>query len=154
MKCFTEEVWIVPVTTVPLWPGGWSFYDTHVRGHIYYHDNPRFFAKRPLYIALRTRGRVEAIQRVLRVEHDGSLIKYVPELANSTEEWVKIPQTIWHLAEPVLLPRPLATGDATMRARHVSCDLDILLSAATLRDAVAMMQRRVQVPNEMLDAAD
>lgn len=29
MKCHTDEVWIVPVNTQPLWPGGLSFLDTH-----------------------------------------------------------------------------------------------------------------------------
>ncbi len=29
MKCFTEEVWIVPAQSKPLWPGGWSFYPKH-----------------------------------------------------------------------------------------------------------------------------
>jgi hypothetical protein len=142
MKCFTEEVWVVPVSTKPLWPGGWSFYDTHVKRRIYYHDNPRYAARRPLYIALRTGGQVAAIQRVLRVEHDALPITYAPEVAGVTAKWPKVPQTIWHLSEPVPLPKAIPTGDAKMRARHVSCDLDVLLSSATVKEAEGKMRLR------------
>jgi hypothetical protein len=140
MKCFTEEVWIVSASQVPLWPNGLSHYDTHVKGRIYYRQDRH--TKRPLYLALRTQGRIEALQRVLRVEHEVQPVNCIPALKNVPHGWPSEPHTIWHLGEPVKLPNPIPTDDAAMRGRMVSCDLDILLSSSSIKQAVARMQKR------------
>jgi hypothetical protein len=140
MKCFTEEVWIVSASQAALWPNGLSHYDTHVKHRIYYRQDHH--ATRPLYLALRTHGRIETLQRVLRVEHEVKPVDYIPDLKNVPHGWPSEPYTVWHLDEPVKLPNPIPTDDATMRARMVSCDLDILLSSASVKEAVQRMQKR------------
>lgn len=140
MKSYTEEVWIVPASTKPLWEGGWSLYDTHVKGKIYYRTTR--IKQRPLYIALRANGQVKALQRVLRVEYEAKLTDYVPEMKSIKPSWPSKPHTIWHLSEPTSLPKSIRTGDKFMRARHVYCDIDILLSSSTVKEAEERMKQR------------
>jgi len=143
MKTYTQEVWIIPAQTRPLWDGGWSFYDTHVKGRIYYRTKKdRYTNQKPLYIALRTRGKVDSIQRVLRIEHETKPIERLPQLKNVKGSWPREPHTIWHLSSPVPLPRAIPTGDPTMRGRHVYCDMDILLSSSTVKEAAERMKER------------
>ena len=144
MKAYTEEVWIIPAQTKPLWTNGWSFHDTHIKGRrIYYRTKKdRFTSQRPLYIAFRADGKVTAIQRVDRVEHEAAPIDYVPQLRNVKGSWPSEPHTVWHLSEPVPLPRAIRTGDRNMRGRHVYCDVDILISSPTIKDAVDRMKQR------------
>lgn len=140
MRSFTDEVWIVSANTQPLWDKGMSFYDTHTKGRIYYCKGVH--AKRPLYIAFRVHGHVSAIQRVLRVEHEARPIDFIPELKDVSNEWPKESHTIWVLDEPTPLPKPIPSGDATMRARRCGCDLDVLLSSPTIRLAEERMKKR------------
>ena len=145
MKTYTEEVWIIPAQTRPLWNGGWSFYDTHMKGRIYYRTKKdRYTNQKPLYIAFRAEGKVKHIQRVKRVEHEIKPIDCLPQLKNVKGSWPSQPHTIWHLSEPVPLPKAIPTGDPTMRARHVYCDIDILLSSSTIKDAVERMKERYE----------
>ena len=144
MKSYTNEVWIVPANSIrPLWLGGWTLYDTHLKGKIYYRARKDGFTNRkPLYIALRTAGKVKNIQRVEGIEHDVAPIDRLPQFDNTKEPWVRQPHTIWHLSEPVPLPQPIPSGDPSMRARHVCCDIDILLSSSSIREAELRMQQR------------
>jgi hypothetical protein len=146
MRAFTEEVWIVSARTSPLWPGGLSYYDTHAKerpqGHrIYYRTDCH--GKRPLYMAFRNNGKVTHIQRVMGVVHEAMPLEYVPELRHiSAKQWPTTPHTIWLLGPPTELSRPIPTGDNTMRARQFSCDLDILISSNSIREAVQKMKDR------------
>lgn len=143
MRTYTDEVWIVPAQTKPLWTGGWSFYDTHVKGKIYYRTKKdRYTNRKPLYIALRAEGKVEFIQRVLTVEDEIKPVDRLPQLKKVKGSWPSESHTIWYLSEPVALPRAIPTGDPTMRARHVWCDIDILLSSSTIKEAAERMKER------------
>lgn len=143
MKSYTTEVWIVPASMKPLWEGGWSFYDTHIKGKIYYRTKKdRHTNQKPLYIALRTAGKVKTIQRVLIIEHEVPPIERLPLLNGTHASWGREPHTIWHLSEPTLLPQPIPTGDPLMRARHVFCDLDILISSSSIKEVEQRMKQR------------
>jgi hypothetical protein len=141
MRSFTHEVWIAPASIKPLWPGGMSFHDTHVKHHIYYWDKLHR-ATRPLYIAFRCRGKVEGFQRVLRVEHDRPPIDYISTLKNVPDDWPSRPFTIWHLGDLVKFSKPIPTGDPKMWASHIYCDMDILLSSSTVKEAAERMKLR------------
>lgn len=142
MKCYTDEVWIVPASTTPLWPGGMSFLDTHLKGKIYYRGANNL--KKPLYIAFRSGGKVNTIQRVLSIELECPPIKALPQLASVPNPWPNKNHTIWHLSEPTPLQKPIPAGDSKMRARHCCVDLDILLSCTSIRDAELRMKARRQ----------
>lgn len=143
MKTYTNEVWIVPAQKTPLWKGGWSFYDTHFKGRIYYRaKKDRYTNHIPLYIALRGGGMVAFIQRVLKIEHGVNPVEYCPQLENVKASWPREPHTIWHLSEPLPLPKPIPTGDRFIRGRHVFCDIDILLSSSSVRDIAERMKLR------------
>ena len=141
MKTFTTEVWILPVNTEPLWPGGWSFLDTHLRRKVYYDPTARRRAVRPLYIALHADGKVNAIHRVLSIEPATPPIKCVPELANHKAEWPHLLHTIWHLDDPVPLPRAIPVGRG-MFARDVRCDMDVLLRSESVKEIEDKMRER------------
>ena len=141
MKTFTTEVWILPVDTKPLWPGGWSFLDTHLRRKVYYDSSARRRAVRPLYIALHADGKVNAIHRVLSIEPATAPIEYVPELANHQAEWPRLPHTIWRLDEAVSLPKSIPVGGG-MFARDVRCDLDVLLTSESVKQIEDRMRER------------
>ena len=140
MRAFTEEVWIVAASMKPLWPGGMSFYDTHTQGRIYYRDDCH--ARRPLYMAFRANGQVTHIQKVLGVRHEVNCIDFIPELKNVPDEWPCQPYTVWLLGEPTPLPKSIPTDDPKMWARQFSCDLDVLLSSTSIREAVKKMKER------------
>jgi len=140
MRAFTEEVWIVSASTQPLWPNGMSYYDTHVNGRIYYRTDCH--AKRPLYIAFRVGGKVTHIQKVLGVEHETRPADFVADLQGASLEWATQPHTIWKLGVPTPLPSAIPTDDKAMRGRQFSCDLDILISSASIREAVQRMKTR------------
>lgn len=142
MKAFTEEVWIVSASTKPLWPNGKSFYDTHAKGRIRIYYRKDCHNKRPLYMAFRVGGKVTHIQKVLSVKHEAQPVDLMSELKNVPENWPSIPHTVWVLGEPTPLPQAIPTDDKTMRARQFSCDLDILLSSASIREAVQKMKKR------------
>ncbi len=141
MRSFTHEVWIVPVNKKPLWPGGMSFYDTHVKGGIYYWRTHHHV--RPLYIALRVNGKVSTIQRVLEVVHDVPPSKYVPQLRGNGLSWADEPHTIWRLDKPVALPRPLPVGYKLGQAT-LYCDLDLLLTCTSIKEISEQMKARNQ----------
>ena len=140
MKCYTEEVWIVSASRQPLWEGGMSFLDTHLQGKVYYRgaNSPQ----RPLYIAFRYGGEVKAIQRVIKVEPEQRPIDVLPQLANVPEDWPRHLHTVWYLGEPTPLPQAIPSSDPHMRGRRLSLDLDILLSSASIKEAVQKMKIR------------
>jgi len=144
MNSYTEEVWIVPAKKKPLWEDGWSFYDTHVKGRIYYRSKRDGYTnQKPLYIALRAQGKVESIQRVLKIEHEVILVNVLPQMRNIKDGWPReVPHTVWYLSEPVYLPKILPTGDPSMRGRHLFCDMDILLSSVSIKEAAERMKKR------------
>ncbi len=135
MKAFTTEVWILPTNDKPLWPGGWSYFDTHQKRKVYYDKQATV---RPLYIAFRANGKIDSLYRVLRIEHECCPVKYVPELRNVKKNWPNKPVTIWHLDDPVKLPRAIPTGGSLWQ-RRVHCDMDVLLSS----HSVAEMEKRM-----------
>ena len=90
MKAFTTEVWILPVSTTPIWPNGLSFRDIHENYRIYL--DTRSPTVRPLYIGFRFNGKLETLNRVLSIEHEVAVSKYVPDLESA---WKDKPHTIW-----------------------------------------------------------
>lgn len=140
MKAFTTEVWILPTSSAPLWPGGWSFLDTHLKCHVYY--DHRHHSMRPLYIGFQGNGQVTAIHRVLSIEHETPPIKYVPQLSNVKAEWPRSPHTIWRLDKPVALPAPIPSGGNIVHRRKVSCDMDVLLSGKSVLEIENRMRER------------
>ena len=127
----------------PLWKGGWSFYDTHVKGRIYYRSTKKglYNNRKPLYIALRA-GKVEFIQRVLKIEHEVKLVDCCPLLKNVKESWPSEPHTVWHLSDPVRLPNAIPVGDNRIQSAHLFCDMDILLSSSSIKEARESMAKR------------
>jgi hypothetical protein len=139
MKSFTDEVWIPPASTRPLWKDGKSLYDTHIQGRIYYHN--RFTNRKPLYIAFHAGGEVKYIQRVLRIEHNAKPVDYYKQLENVKKgAWPRKPHTIWHLSEPAKLPKPLKSGP--IWRRHITCDFDLLLTCNTVKQIEERMKER------------
>lgn len=139
MKAFTTEVWLLSVSTKPLWPDGLSFWDIHQKYHLYF--DQKHHTVRPLYIAFRVDGVVESIYRVLEIEHSVPTIDQVPELINLKEEWPHLPYTIWHFGPAIPLPNPLRTGSG-MYNRRVRCDLDLLLTCETVQEVETEMGKR------------
>lgn len=136
MKAFTTEVWILPVSDDPLWPNGMSYLDIHQTHRIYF--DHRTHAVRPLYIGLRTQGKLASLYRVLRIEHETPVSKYVLGLKT---DWRDKPLTIWHLDEPVPLPTPIPTGGG-MWQRRTACDFDLLLRCKSVMEIEAAMRDR------------
>ena len=144
MKAFTTEVWILPIATQPLWSGGLSFLDIHQKYLIYF-DN-RSPTVRPLYIGLRSGGQLDSLHRVIRIEHETPVSKYVPNLQTP---WKDTPHTIWHLDKAVPLPRTIPTGGKLWQ-RRVPCDFDVLLSAKTVMEIEdTMRERKRQAPSNL-----
>jgi hypothetical protein len=56
-------------------------------------------------------------------------------------EWKDKPQTIWHLDEPVPLPKPIPTGGA-MWQRRTACDFDLLLRCKSVMEIETAMRKR------------
>ena len=136
MKAFTTEVWILPVATDPLWPGGMSYLQIHEKHRIYFDERSR--TVRPLYIGFRVTGKLKALYRVLKIEHETSVSTYVPDLMT---RWKDKPLTIWHLDHPVPLPKPIPTGGG-MWQRRTACDFDLLLRCNSVMEIEAEMRRR------------
>jgi len=145
MKTFTTEVWILAAeNTKPLWPGGPTFLDTHQQHKVYYDGSARRRSVRPLYIAFHADGKVSAIRRVLKIELATPTITRVPELANipnPRDDWPRQPATIWHLGDPVPLPKPIPVGIG-MFARDVRCDMDVLLASESVKEIEDRMRER------------
>jgi hypothetical protein len=139
MKAFTTEVWILAISTEPLWPSGMSHWDIHQKYKVWwdYKEHP----VRPLYIAFRVGGLLDSICRVSRVEHAVPIIDIVPEMRNIKKDWPKLPATIWHFGPPVPLGKPLRTGSG-MYNRRVRCDLDLLLTCDTVQEIEEAMSKR------------
>lgn len=136
MKAFTTEVWILPASTDPLWEGGMSYLEIHQKHRIYF--DQRSHSVRPLYIGLRSKGKLESLYRVLKIEHETPVSKYVPGLKT---KWKDNPLTIWHLDEPVLLPTPIPTGGG-MWQRRLGCDFDLLLRCKSVMEIETAMRER------------
>jgi len=136
MKAFTTEVWILPISTDPLWPNGMSFLEIHQKHRIYF--DHRSHSVRPLYIGLRAKGKVDSLYRVLKIEHEKRVSDYVPGLKT---DWKDNPHTIWHLDEPVPLPKPLPTG-GSMWQRKTACDFDLLLRCKSVMEIETAMRKR------------
>jgi hypothetical protein len=143
MRAFTTEVWILAISTEPLWPNGMSHWDIHQRYGVWW--DYRELTVRPLYLAFRVGGTLDSICRVSRIEHDIPIINLVPEMRNIKKEWPKRPATIWHFEPPAKLARPLRTGGG-MYNRRGPCDLDLLLSCATVQKVAAAMRQRRPKP--------
>jgi len=139
MKAFTTEVWILPIGTTPLWPGGMTHWDLHQKYMIYWDQTQPNV--RPLYLAFRVNGMVDGIYRVAGIEHDIPIMKRMPELANVTKEWAQLRFTVWHFEPKVELPTPLRTGSG-MYNRRVRCDLDLLLACQTIQEIEEKMGKR------------
>ncbi len=141
MKAFTTEVWILAISTEPIWPGGMSHWDIHQKYSLWWAYNDH--TVRPLYIAFRVRGALDAIYRVGRVEHSVPIRDRVPEMRRI--KWGKDPATIWHFGPRVPLAKPLTTG-AGMYNRRIRCDLDLLLMCSSVQQIEAEMGKRRYQP--------
>lgn len=140
VKAFTTEVWILPISTDPLWSNGMSHWDIHRSYNVWW--DYREHTVRPSYLAFRVGGILDSICRVSRIEHGVPIIDVVPELRKCTKYDFTEPATIWHFEAPVKLPNPLRTG-GSMYNRRVRCDLDLLLSCKSVQEIeVAMGERR------------
>jgi hypothetical protein len=140
MKAFTTEVWILAISTNPLWTGGMSHWDIHQKYRVWW--DYKEHTVRPLYLAFRVGGNLDAIWRVNQIDHGVPIIDVVPEMKHIKEDWPKKPCTIWHFGPPVTLPHPIRTGGG-MYNRRVRCDLDLLLICKTVQEIeVAMGKRR------------
>jgi hypothetical protein len=140
MKAFSTEVWILAISTEPLWPNGMSHWDIHQKYKVWW--DYKEHSVRPLYLAFRVDGKLDSICRVNAIEHDVPIVERVPEMRSIKSAWPKKPSTIWHFDPPVKLAHPLRTGGG-MYNRRVRCDLDLLLSCETVQEIeVAMGKRR------------
>jgi len=144
MKSFSTEAWILPISTKPLWNNGVSYWDIHQKYRVIWDTlQPTV---RPLYLGFRVDGKVDAIHRVLKVEHGVSILEVAPELSKLSEPWTTQAMTVWHFDEPVKLPNPVRTGSG-MYNRRLRCDLDLLLSCETMAEIeLKMKMRREGVP--------
>ena len=69
-----------------------SFWDIHQKYMLYFdRTHPTV---RPLYLGFRVHGKVDAIYRVNRIDHDIPIINEVPEMVNLKAEWPTLPYTI------------------------------------------------------------
>ncbi|MBM4072333.1 MAG: hypothetical protein FJ271_25905 [Planctomycetes bacterium] len=143
MKAFTTEVWILAISTEPIWPGGMSHWDIHQKYRVWWAYNEH--TVRPLYIALRVHGELDSIYRVNRVEHSVPISDRVPEMRRI--KWAKAPATIWHFGPPVPLAKPLPTGPG-MFNRRIRCDLDLLLTCSSVQEIEIEMGKRRQFREE------
>jgi hypothetical protein len=139
MNAFTTEVWILAISTEPLWRNGMSHWDIHQKHRVWW--DYKEHAVRPLYRAFRVEGNLDPIWRVSRIEHGVPIISVVPEMKQIKKEWPKEFCTIWHLEPPVTLPHPIRTG-GEMYNRRVRCDLDMLLSFETVLEIEQAMKKR------------
>ena len=139
MKAFTTEVWILAISTKPLWKNGKSHWDLHQEYNVWWDFKAN--AVRPLYIAFRVDANLDSIYRVTKIEHGVPMIDVAPELKSVQEKWPLHPGTIWHFEPPVKLPNPIRTGGG-MYNRRVRCDLDLLLTCKTVQEIEQEMGKR------------
>lgn len=139
MKAFTTEVWILAISTEPLWPNGPSHWDIHQKYQLWW--DYREHSVRPLYMAFRVDGLLQSIYRVRHVEHQVSMVDRVAELRKCKTFDYDQPATIWHFGDPVPLAKSLRTG-AGMYNQRVRCDLDLLLTCATVKEVRDEMSKR------------
>jgi hypothetical protein len=145
MKAFTTEVWILAISTEPLWPNGMSHWDIHQKYRVWW--DYKEHSVRPLYLAFRVDGILNSIYRVSRVEHAVPMTDLVPELKKCTKFDYTQPATIWHFGPPVALAKPLKTGSG-MYNRRIRCDLDLLLTCGSVQEIEHEMGKRRQEPEE------
>jgi hypothetical protein len=141
MKAFSTEVWILPISTEPLWLNGMSHWDIHREYQVWW--DYREHSVRPLYLAFRFDGKLDSIYRVRSIEHGIPIINLVPEMRNIKRDWPKLPSTVWHFDQAVKLTRPLITGPG-MYNRRVRCDLDLLLFCNSVKEIEEEMRNRRQ----------
>ncbi len=139
MKSFTTEVWILAISTEPLWQRGNSHWDVHKKYRVWW--DYREHAVRPLYLAFRVDGQLDSVGRVNRIEHGVPIIDLVPEMRNSKNKWHRQPCTIWHFDPLFSLPTPIRTGKG-MYNRRVRCDFDLLLTCKTVQEIEESMKER------------
>lgn len=139
MKAFTTEVWILAISTQPLWKNGKSHWDLHQEYNVWW--DFKAHTVRPLYIAFRVDANLDSICRVTTIEHGVPMIDVAPELKNVKDKWPKHPGTIWHFETPVKLPNPIRTGGG-MYNRRVRCDFDLLLTCTTVQEIEQEMGKR------------
>jgi hypothetical protein len=139
MKAFSTEVWILPISTEPLWPNGMSHWEIHRKYRVWW--DYREHSVRPLYLAFRVDGKLDSIWRVNSIEHDTPIIDRVPEMRQIKDAWPKKPATIWHFDPAVSLTHTIRTGGG-MYNRRVRCDVDLLLSCETVQEIEAAMSKR------------
>lgn len=143
MKAFTNEVWILAISTEPLWPNGMSHWDIHQKYRVWW--DYKEHTVRPLYLAFRVDGNLDSVWRVNRIEHGVPIKAVVPEMKKINNDWPNDPCTVWHLEPPVRLPEPIRTGGG-MYNRRVRCDFDLLLTCKTVLEIEqAMKERRDRV---------
>lgn len=141
MKAFSTEVWILAASTREIGRSGVSHWDVHKRYRLWW--DFRSHTVRPLYLAFRADGVVDALWKVVRIEHGIPISDRVPELRTNKvhPEYRTKLATIWHFDAPVSLPNPLRTGGG-MYNRRVRCDFDLLLTCATVSEIEVEMARR------------
>ncbi len=145
MRAFTTEVWILAISTEPLWKGGKSYWDIHQKYQVWW--DFRDHTVRPLYLAFRVNGVVNSISRVTTIQHDMPMIQIASELKRVEESWPHTPSTVWHFDTATPLPNPVRTGPG-MYNRRVRCDLDLLLTCGSVQEIEQSMSERRQRQEE------
>lgn len=74
------------------------------------------------------------MQRILKIEYNKEPRQYIPELNDRQRfPWSSGSYTIFHLGNPVKLPKPIRSGN--IRNRVAYCDFDLLVNAQTIGEA-------------------
>ncbi len=99
----------------------------------------------PNYLAFRWSGHVQDVRHVDAYQVVEELNEVIPELPAQGHPFLQI---VYTLGPPIPLPAPLSNG-AQYRSSRVWVPLDLLLTASTLADALALKQERLaDVPTD------
>lgn len=135
---FEHEVWVVPVSTQR-----WVSKDRGIRlcdepSKLGWYIFPtKYKPKKTLYLGYRYDGQVKGIRRILQERPVASHAEVIDGADQSEPEEL----TAYSLGPPLPLPRePIKT--AGFRDTRVYCDLDLLLTSATLKVALELTRER------------
>lgn len=133
----SNMVYVLSLGSGSAW--GLNFKEVALKRSAYFDPVARYRAGLPNYIAFRYDGRLQSIHHVEKAD----IFENPRHVFKDAEDKKEIPHYLFRLGPPIVPAHEVKNGPSIRQANRVWCMLDLLLTSATITDALKETKRRL-----------
>jgi hypothetical protein len=133
----SNMVYVLALGSGSAW--GLNFKEVATKRSAYFDPVARYRSRLPNYIAFRYDGRLQSIHHVEKAE----IFENPKSMFSDAEDKKEVPHYLFRLGPPIVPSHEVKNGPSIKQANRVWCMLDLLLTSATITDALKETKRRL-----------